>query len=331
MFRLAGITSPPPNLSLDYGSSSPTKTYSPSNMSPPSQSSELLSPLSASSSQPISREPSSDRPIRSDSYPSQKMQDPPDRSTRADSYASQTSINDLTELLGGAIDEIGLIDSRETPPPMIAADKKDKPKSTNNHKNLSLSSLGSVPSDDQEKPITPGSLPTREGSLSSASGSGISGTVPPPNPPTAHHERQTSISTLHAPTTAVQIGNRPWPAAMLFGHIKNMKHSGDRAKYYAKGINELAVADSGLRDWCIVSGKSAFSQVDDDDTLTVFSLICSSPAARSHPAPSPPVQSHLAFRLCPIYNYPACLSFNAPTPFTRSPSVRLFFIRVPYA
>lgn len=49
---------------------------------------------------------------------------------------------------------------------------------------------------------------------------------------------------------------RPWPAAMLYGHIRNMKHAGDRAKAYARGVNELARADTGLMEWCAMASTS---------------------------------------------------------------------------
>lgn len=50
---------------------------------------------------------------------------------------------------------------------------------------------------------------------------------------------------------------RPWPAAMLYGNIKGLRSPGDRAKAYAKAINELARAESGLREWCEASSKSS--------------------------------------------------------------------------
>ncbi|WVO20086.1 uncharacterized protein IAS62_001376 [Cryptococcus decagattii] len=42
----------------------------------------------------------------------------------ADTQSSSISIAQLTELLGGAIDEIGLIDSRDTPPPTVSEPSK---------------------------------------------------------------------------------------------------------------------------------------------------------------------------------------------------------------
>lgn len=197
---------------------------------------------------------------------------PGDSTNSASSHLGQLqsppSINDLTDMLGGAIDEIGLIDSRDTPPPMVTADKRDKVRPSQLNLVTGLQKEEEV----GKRPITPRSLPSRGESLSSVE----SGLVPPPNNPTGtplpdegriipvlasnpnainHHIRQTSTSTLHAPSSSGTFATRPWPAAMLFGHIKNMKHSGDRAKYYAKAINELAAADSGIRDWCVISGK----------------------------------------------------------------------------
>lgn len=40
------------------------------------------------------------------------------------------------------------------------------------------------------------------------------------------------------------------PLAIMFGNIKALKTSGDRARAYQKGIEGLMRADSGLRDWC---------------------------------------------------------------------------------
>jgi hypothetical protein len=48
---------------------------------------------------------------------------------------------------------------------------------------------------------------------------------------------------------------RPWPAAMMYGGIKRLRGPGDRAKGYAKAINELARAESGLQEWCAASSK----------------------------------------------------------------------------
>jgi hypothetical protein len=212
----------------------------------------------------MSREPSSDQPYSLR----------PESTDSAQALQSPASIDELTDLLGGAIDEIGLMDSRETPPPMISANSRDKPRPGHLSVNTAI-----LDSPDARRPITPRSLPDRGDSLTSdSSSSSAHGTVPPPQLPqgvtppsatieeegyttakasTSQHQRHASASTLHAPPLTGYAGfaTRPWPAAMLFGQIKNMKHSGDRAKYYARGINELAMADSGLRDWCVISGQ----------------------------------------------------------------------------
>jgi hypothetical protein len=65
---------------------------------------------------------------------------------------------------------------------------------------------------------------------------------------------RSSIQSKQTARTSVTVFEpKPWPAAMLYGHIRNMKHAGDRAKAYARGINELARADTGLMDWCAMS------------------------------------------------------------------------------
>jgi hypothetical protein len=43
---------------------------------------------------------------------------------------------------------------------------------------------------------------------------------------------------------------------MLFGHVKTLKTAGERAKGYAKGINELSRAETGLRAWCEAARRS---------------------------------------------------------------------------
>ncbi len=42
---------------------------------------------------------------------------------------------------------------------------------------------------------------------------------------------------------------RPWPAAMVLGHVKSMKNPGDRAREYAKATNSLLSTNSGMMEW----------------------------------------------------------------------------------
>ncbi|KAK4684564.1 hypothetical protein P7C73_g5614, partial [Tremellales sp. Uapishka_1] len=188
--------------------------------------------------------------------PSPPAQAPIERSA---SLVSSATINDLTEMLGGAIDAIGLIDSRDTPPPnVVLPSSRDKPKLSP----LMLQPAAQIDNEDRG-PITPTTLPPRNASLP--------GIGPPasPAPSFSNTRRSThpepirktssilsirSASFTNSPTTFANPAAKPWPAAMLFGHVKTMKTAGDRSKGYARGINELARAESGLREWCLAAG-----------------------------------------------------------------------------
>ncbi|CED82242.1 NADH:ubiquinone oxidoreductase, NDUFS4/18 kDa subunit [Phaffia rhodozyma] len=45
-----------------------------------------------------------------------------------------------------------------------------------------------------------------------------------------------------------------WPKAMVFSDVKSVKSSGDRASMYARKINELSRADTGLGEWIKIVG-----------------------------------------------------------------------------
>lgn len=177
----------------------------------------------------------------------------PDRSpTRSvDSVHSSATINDLTEMLGGAIDAIGLIDSRDTPPPSVTEPRKDR--------GLSVPTL-SAAAELVDKPAKAAPLPTRGASLPGGSPgydayAARSQTQPIPE------QSQTQVSgySTHPAYGMNQITPgiptaRPWPAAMMYGNIKNLRNAGDRAKGYARAINEISKAESGLKEWCAASG-----------------------------------------------------------------------------
>ncbi|WRT65527.1 uncharacterized protein IL334_002472 [Kwoniella shivajii] len=202
-------------------------------------------------------------------------------------FPSSATINDLTDILGGAIDAIGLIDSRDTPPPTIGEpSRREKPTM------LKLAPAAEVA---DRGPMTPTSLPQRGTSLPGPTMSSTSlntimhpqaQTGPPlyqpqgissSNQPLVHGRRSTqpelrskassifsfsSKEQIQSPTLSISV--RPWPAAMLYGNIKSLKHAGDRAKGYAKAINELSRSESGLKEWCIAS----VSQVNRAPTKT---------------------------------------------------------------
>ncbi|WWC87727.1 uncharacterized protein L201_002619 [Kwoniella dendrophila CBS 6074] len=220
-------------------------------------------------------------------------------------FPSSATINDLTDMLGGAIDAIGLIDSRETPPPTIGEpSKKEKPI---NKLTLRLQPAAevtnSVDSESDRGPMTPNSLPQRGTSLPGTN-TNISAiplsTTSSQNPSQTHitnqHVRRTTQPELRSKASSIfsfgskeqiqlqsptlSITVRPWPSAMLYSNIKSLKHSGDRAKGYAKAINELSRSESGLKEWCIASA----SQISRGGPTKVSAL--SSLGVRANSVPS---------------------------------------------
>lgn len=123
------------------------------------------------------------------------------------------------------------------------------------------SSTGSVPF--VARP--PFDIPPRSGSFASRS-SWSADAQPLPSPamstssafPTNAHRASTnsraSMSSFRTPTNMSGTGaNRPWPTAMLYSHVKSIRSPGGRATAYARAINELVAADSGLASWCQAS------------------------------------------------------------------------------
>ncbi|KAL7420688.1 hypothetical protein Q5752_004639 [Cryptotrichosporon argae] len=165
------------------------------------------------------------------------------------SLAASGTIQDLTDMLGGAIDAIGLIDSRDTPPPTLAEPKKTGP-----------FPLQQTLDQRPQQPIAV--FPPRQASLMNGMPPPVSG-GPQNAKPYQVTRRASSIlsfrSVAQASPTFHNVSAKPWPSAMLFGHIKTMKAPGDRARAYARATNELHRAESGLREWCQVSGKCACS------------------------------------------------------------------------
>jgi hypothetical protein len=141
-------------------------------------------------------------------------------------------------MLGGAIDAIGLIDSRDTPPPTVSEPKKDR--------GLSVPALAAA----AELVETPKNhLPSR--------GASLPGTTTLQTPQNQATRQVSSDSPMNEYQLIQGVPTvRPWPAAMMYGNIKRLRAPGDRAKGYAKAINELAKAESGLRDWCTASSRS---------------------------------------------------------------------------
>ncbi|WVQ94547.1 hypothetical protein IAU59_001626 [Kwoniella sp. CBS 9459] len=218
-------------------------------------------------------------------------------------FPSSATINDLTDMLGGAIDAIGLIDSRETPPPTVSEpSKKPRPSMT-----LALAPAAEVT---DRGPMTPTSLPTRGASLPGPSVSSASlattATISQPftqdqvqaqmyarrsTQPELKHKASSLFSfgsasghQQQSPTMAISV--RPWPAAMLYGNVKGMKHAGDRAKGYARAINELARSESGLREWCIAvstqSHRPTVAGLNNNNKMSVVSSL----GVRSNSVPS---------------------------------------------
>lgn len=193
-------------------------------------------------------------PIRSAISPRRPDRSPERSSSFSDdrkpSFTNSVTINDLTDMLGGAIDAIGHVDSRDTPPPEFTESKKDTP-------NLTIEPLAAAAEVDGG-PVPPTSLPIHNDSL----GEQTPFVQPPKGPGSAPNQSihripsAGSLKSTHMQSpTRTNISARLWPAAMLYGHVKTMKHAGDRAKGYARSINDLAKAETGLKEWCAASGQ----------------------------------------------------------------------------
>lgn len=197
-------------------------------------------------------------PYSPDKTTPEKRQEPP-RPTRSPSRTpsmmTEETIEHLTDMLGGAIDAIGIDNKGSTS--NIPSPQKDKPE---------LEAGSSTPARDMSDsgPITPTSLPNRGASLCDSAAM-----PPPPLPRTADQVRripsglslrnthQAPAPVVESPTTIAAFSPRPWPAAMLYGNIKSMKYAGDRAKAYAKSLNDLARAETGIREWCAASASAS--------------------------------------------------------------------------
>lgn len=114
-------------------------------------------------------------------------------------------------------------------------------------------------------PGPPFEIPPRAGSFASRSSwSADAAPTPSPamsssqafqtNPYRASVASRASMTSIRTPSTPTGTGaNRPWPTAMLYSHVKSIRSAGGRATAYARAINELAAADSGLASWCHAS------------------------------------------------------------------------------
>lgn len=179
--------------------------------------------------------------------------------SRSPSLSASATINELTDMLGGAIDAMGLTDPRDASPQKLYEPRKERA-------DMHQGSLAPAAELGSHGPIPPASLPSRGASLADSS------MPPPPHPRPEHVRRMPSGLSLrsgahppalapvtHSPSTIASLSQRPWPAAMLYGNIKPMKYAGDRAKAYARAINDLARAETGLREWCAASSSSSSS------------------------------------------------------------------------
>lgn len=197
------------------------------------------------------------------------------------------TIQDLTKILGGAIDEIGLIDSRDTPPPNIGEPSKSRTPLT-----LAQVPVRSVSNNAQTVPIQ---TPEQQSSQLSPTGNGFQGTSPNStrgnmlaSSPVGlgimssvgasvaaaggaasqrtgnvarHVRKASSILSLRSsnyshmsPTASTFSGTGPsLPSAIMYGNIKQLKSAGDRARAYAQCTAELLRGDSGLREWLYTS------------------------------------------------------------------------------
>ena len=209
----------------------------------------------------------------------------PARPSRSPSRNSSTdngsgTLSDLTDMLGGAIDEIQRQNSKDaTPLPTLSSESSLAGVSIMSsstslhddfHRKLSLSpsshdatplntSTPLVPPSPSRTPGGRPAIPIRTGSIHNEPPPSQS--MPPPPLPFIHQIRTPSFSlslkheTVGLSPTSTGTGPRPWPTAMMFGNIKGLRYPGDRATAYAKSINELALAESGLSEWCMIFCK----------------------------------------------------------------------------
>ncbi|KIR27972.1 hypothetical protein I309_02966 [Cryptococcus deuterogattii LA55] len=297
-----------PNRQQDDIVSSPTSIS-------PSSTQHQLPTITRTPHSPVSSSPSSNTPARPDRSPSRGA-------TPTLPYSSSVSIAELTELLGGAIDEIGLIDSRDTPPPTVGEPSKherielDKAKALEpKAKELEPKAKELEPAAEvvNKGPMTPTSLPTRGASLSSTRptsptpaqrvtemGAGVASSLPlerttsstlsvisSPNPPFSSGPAG-PLTLTYSPTIlsfSKTVPARPWPPAMSISTVKSHKSAGDRALAYARAINEIARTETGLKEWCATAAAAG--------------------------------ESHR--RLPPIHHAPASVSTSASAPFALSP------------
>lgn len=207
---------------------------------------------------------------------------------------NSNTIQDLTHVVDNAVDEIGLINSQDTPPPLLSEPEKTTP--SRPRSDLATSSLpprtsSSISSGDGASlsPTSaqfPGARPpmhAHSSSSNSAVGLGLMSSMGVSSALAGtqrsainvgqsaisvgqnvgrHVRKASSILSMRSssytlsPTNATfqhqqqQPPTKTLPLAIMFGNIKALKTSGERARAYQKGIEELARADSGLREWC---------------------------------------------------------------------------------
>ncbi|WVN85830.1 uncharacterized protein L203_100982 [Cryptococcus depauperatus CBS 7841] len=238
-------------------------------MSPMSQAHSILPTITHTPDSPFSS-PLVQAPARPDRSPS--------RGTTP-SVSSSASISELTDMLGGAIDEIGLFDSKELPSPTVDEPLKRRRLSISLELDRGLEPAAKVT---EGGPMTLTSLPVRGTSLTSPSmqgstvkedeapGAGVASSLPPivrkasstsSNSPVNTLQQPLSPTLVHSPTV-YSFYTQPKPAAMNFDQIKSLKSPAERALAYAKAINELARTESGLRQWCTLSSSEAHRPIN---------------------------------------------------------------------
>ncbi|KLT45997.1 hypothetical protein CC85DRAFT_90730 [Cutaneotrichosporon oleaginosum] len=188
------------------------------------------------------------------------------------------TIQDLTNILGGAIDEIGLIDSRDTPPPNVGEPPKHRvpltlsqvpvrsassyanavPIHTPEQQFAQLPSAGTSHGTSPTGRAMLGASPIGLGLMSSVGASvaaaGNAATQRTGNA-VRHVRKASSILSLrssnysHLSPTASTFSPSSLPNAVLFGSIKQLKTPRDRARAYEQSTAELQRTESGLREW----------------------------------------------------------------------------------
>lgn len=223
-------------------------------------------------------------PPRSSTAPLSVNPDPTSRPSSPRPNMTQSgTLQDLSDLLSGAIDDIGLIDSRETPPPTVGEPSKQRvlsqlPTRTASAGATAAATQTITQEQQQQQSLSPtsanfgaiqtpsagssimnsvspvglgimGAVGTTVAAVGSAATQRTSGNV------ARHVRKASSILSLRStnyttsPTVPTFSSTSKLPTAIVYTGIKQLKSPGDRARAYAKQTAGLGQSESGLAEW----------------------------------------------------------------------------------